>query len=165
MSWSNEKSPWKARRIMHVLSTFALIFALSACAERADDEGFGLDTTGVAEDTAGVFGDPGMTEMERVADTVSVTLTEFEIDMPTNLAAGPTVFEVTNEGTVEHNFEVEGAGLEESFITNLQPGDTRTLRVDLEAGNYRVYCPVEDHDDQGMTTDLMVDSQQPTAQR
>ena len=40
-------------------------------------------------------------------ETVAVSLMEFAIDMPSELPAGPTTFEITNDGTIEHNFEVE----------------------------------------------------------
>jgi len=89
-------------------------------------------------------------------NTVKVELTEFNIDMPASLPAGTTVFEVTNAGTTEHNFEIEGQGLAEVFETNLQPGETRTLQVDLQAGAYEVYCPVGNHREEGMSVELTV---------
>jgi uncharacterized cupredoxin-like copper-binding protein len=61
-----------------------------------------------------------------------------------------------NNGTIEHNLEVEGQGIEEAFDSNLQPGETRTLEVDLQPGTYEVYCPVADHADQGMRVELTV---------
>ena len=90
------------------------------------------------------------------SNTVLVSLTEFEIDMPDSIPAGPTTFEVTNNGTVEHNFEVEGQGVEEELETNLQPGETGTLEVDLQPGTYEIYCPVADHEGQGMSLTLTV---------
>jgi hypothetical protein len=42
------------------------------------------------------------------ARTVQVSLIEYAIEMPTSLPPGPTVFVVTNNGSMEHNFEVEG---------------------------------------------------------
>jgi glucose/arabinose dehydrogenase/uncharacterized cupredoxin-like copper-binding protein len=100
------------------------------------------------------------TETSPVAGTtagvVDVSLTEFSIEMPDTLPAGPTTFRITNDGTVEHNFEIEGQGIEEEFDENLQPGETRELQVDLEAGAYEVYCPVGNHRDQGMSLELAV---------
>jgi biopolymer transport protein ExbD len=89
-------------------------------------------------------------------NTVQVELTEFTIDMPASLPAGTTIFEVTNAGTMEHNFEIVGQGLEEVFETNLQPGETRTLQVDLQPGTYEVYCPVSNHREEGMLVELTV---------
>ncbi len=77
--------------------------------------------------------------------------------MPSSVPAGPVAFVVTNQGTVEHNFEVEGEGIEEEFEENLTPGETKTLTVDLMPGTYEVYCPVGNHEDEGMTTELAVE--------
>lgn len=90
------------------------------------------------------------------SSTVQVELTEYEIRMPNELPAGATTFEVTNVGSTEHNFEVEGQGIEREFEQNLQPGETKTLEVDLQPGTYEVYCPVGNHSEQGMRLELTV---------
>ena len=77
--------------------------------------------------------------------------------MPETLQAGLISFEVTNDGTIEHNFEVEGEGIEEELEENLQPGESGTLEFELPAGEYRVYCPVANHAQQGMELTLMVE--------
>jgi len=90
------------------------------------------------------------------AATVAVALNEFTIEMPAELSAGPTTFEITNAGTVEHNFEIEGQGIEEELPENLAPGESGTLEVDLQPGAYEVYCPVGNHADEGMRLELTV---------
>ncbi|HEY8445634.1 MAG TPA: cupredoxin domain-containing protein [Thermomicrobiales bacterium] len=102
----------------------------------------------------GAAATPGAT----TGNVVEVGLTEFTIDMPTSLPAGRTIFRVTNNGTVEHNFEIEGQGIEEEFEDDLQPGETREMIVDLQPGTYEIYCPVDDHEDEGMRLDLTVTS-------
>jgi hypothetical protein len=91
---------------------------------------------------------------------VEVRLTEFTIQMPPTVPIGRVTFSVTNDGTMEHNFEIEGQGIEERFDTNLKPGELRSLQVDLAAGTYTVYCPVEDHKGRGMQLELKVAQQQ-----
>jgi uncharacterized cupredoxin-like copper-binding protein len=95
--------------------------------------------------------------------TTEVSLTEYEIEMSNPLYAveelisfppGSQTFRVTNNGTTEHNFEVEGQGIEEAFETNLSPGETRTMQLNLGPGTYVVYCPVGNHRDQGMEVQL-----------
>ena len=88
------------------------------------------------------------------ATITEVVLTEYQIEMPTSLSMGSQAFSVTNNGTVEHNFEVEGQGIEEKFETNLSPGESQTLQLDLEPGTYEVYCPLGNHKDQGMEIQL-----------
>jgi uncharacterized cupredoxin-like copper-binding protein len=76
--------------------------------------------------------------------------------MPTSLSAGSQTFRVTNNGTMGHNFEVEGQGIEEKFETDLSAGETQTMQLDLEPGTYEVYCPVGNHREQGMEISLTV---------
>lgn len=92
------------------------------------------------------------------SNTVSVVLAEFAFDMPAELSAGPTTFEVSNAGTFPHNFDIEGEGVDEVFAENLQPGETQVLDLDLAPGTYRIYCPVANHADQGMEMELTVTS-------
>jgi uncharacterized cupredoxin-like copper-binding protein len=89
-------------------------------------------------------------------ETVTVSLKEFTIAMPTELPAGPTTFTITNDGSVEHSFEIEGQGIEEELEPYLQPGASGTLTADLKPGKYEVYCPVDEHADHGMRLELTV---------
>jgi hypothetical protein len=91
---------------------------------------------------------------------LEVRLTEFAIEMLTTAPPGRLTFSVTNDGTTEHNFAVEGQGFEKKFDTNLQPGETRSLQVELPAGTYRVYCPLENHKERGIQLELKVAQQQ-----
>jgi plastocyanin len=100
-----------------------------------------------------------VTAGERLVAVVEVKLTEFAIEMPKTVPPGQMTFSVTNAGTMEHNFEVEGEGIEKKFDTNLKPGETRDLQVDLPVGTYTVYCTVEDHKDRGMRLELKVAQQ------
>lgn len=90
------------------------------------------------------------------ARTVDVSLTEYRIEMPRTVRAGSTVFRVSNDGAEVHNFEVESGDMEEELESDLQPGETATLEVDLSPGTYEVYCPVDDHADRGMRLELRV---------
>ena len=90
------------------------------------------------------------------SNTVDVTLSEYKIEMPATLAAGPTTFKVTNSGSKTHNFKIEGSGLEEKLKSNLKKGESGTVEVNLKPGTYKITCPVWDHDHKGMTLDLTV---------
>ncbi len=158
------------RRMLCSLSWFILcVFcgtALIACSQqpRADTGTVGglygdeatPDAAGVTAAPAEVAPEASPTAVARPGDQVEVSLTEYAIDMPTSLPAGTTTFMVTNNGTVAHNFEIEGQGIEEEFEQNLQPGATATMQVDLQPGSYTVYCPVANHREQGMELALTV---------
>jgi uncharacterized cupredoxin-like copper-binding protein len=90
------------------------------------------------------------------ARRVDVTLTEYKIEMPTSLKPGKTAFVVKNTGKKKHNFEVKGNGTDEKFASNIEPGETKVLHVQLERGTYDVTCPVDLHPMKGMTTKVTV---------
>lgn len=89
-------------------------------------------------------------------NTVNVTLSEYKIDMPTSLPAGPTTFNVTNSGSKKHTFKIEGNGIEEKLKSDLKENESGMLRVDLKPGTYKVVCPVMGHAHKGMALELKV---------
>jgi hypothetical protein len=77
-----------------------------------------------------------------VADTISVTLTEWKVGLSqAKVPAGPVVFAIRNEGKIPHGFEIEGGGIEKS-VPNIPHGGSGTLRATLQGGRYEAYCPV-----------------------
>jgi uncharacterized cupredoxin-like copper-binding protein len=90
------------------------------------------------------------------AHKVEVKLSEHEIDMPKKLENGKTAFVVHNAGKEKHNFEIQGAGIEKKFFADLAPDETKVLHVTLKPGAYKVYCPVKDHEGEGMKLNLTV---------
>jgi cupredoxin-like protein len=97
-----------------------------------------------------------MTLLAAPANSVDVSLSEYKIDMPSTIPAGPTMFKVTNVGDKTHTFKIEGNDLEEKLKDNLKKGESGTLEVDLKPGSYKVTCPVMGHDHKGMALDLTV---------
>ena len=89
--------------------------------------------------------------------TVKVVASEYKFDPATlSVAAGSITFEVTNNGTEEHEFEVFKGETVVDEIEGLVPGLTRTLPVTLEAGEYTYVCKLAGHDLAGMTGTLTV---------
>jgi len=87
---------------------------------------------------------------------VQVTLTEFKLAMdPPTVQAGTVRFVVANKGTVVHSFEIRGGGIDQR-TSNLNPGETETMQVDLAPGTYDVWCPIDGHKDLGMSAQLTV---------
>jgi uncharacterized cupredoxin-like copper-binding protein len=87
--------------------------------------------------------------------TIEVKLSEYKIEMPKTVPARGTTFKVSNTGKEMHNFEIEGNGIEKR-VGKLNPGETKTLLVELKPGTYEVYCPVPGHKSHGMSLDLTV---------
>jgi len=88
--------------------------------------------------------------------TVEVKLTEYAIEMPESLPAGPTTFVISNEGRKTHSFVLEGEATEEKLESSLRPHATANLEVALKPGKYRVYCPIGSHEARGMSMTLLV---------
>jgi uncharacterized cupredoxin-like copper-binding protein len=123
-----------------------LILGLTSCSEPG----------GLGDSSQPLAGETATSPAPAQATTTEVSLTEYQIEMPISLSAGSQAFSVTNNGTMGHNFEVEGQGIEEKFETDLSAGEAQTMRLDLEPGTYEVYCPVGNHRDQGMEISLTV---------
>ncbi|HEV2875077.1 MAG TPA: plastocyanin/azurin family copper-binding protein [Thermoleophilaceae bacterium] len=95
--------------------------------------------------------DDGATRLSLAADPAG----ELAFDK-TSLEAkpGPVVIAFANPSQVPHAVEVEGNGVEEETET-ITEGAAR-LAVDLEAGEYKFYCPVGNHEQAGMAGTLTV---------
>jgi uncharacterized cupredoxin-like copper-binding protein len=98
-------------------------------------------------ETAGVTG-----------NKVTIILQDFTIT-PANIKlpkVGSYTFELHNEGAQVHNLEIEGNGLEKKG-TDVNFGKTSSFTVDFaKAGEYEMYCPVDDHKGLGMTGTITV---------
>ncbi|HEX4562517.1 MAG TPA: cupredoxin domain-containing protein [Gemmatimonadales bacterium] len=92
------------------------------------------------------------------ASTVTVKLSEWKVELSrTAIGPGPVTFIAKNTGTIPHQFEVEGKGLEKE-TAQIAPGDSAVLTLDLKAGDYEVYCPIGEgsHEKLGMKAKLHV---------
>ena len=92
------------------------------------------------------------------AQTVDLTATEYAFD-PSSLsvgAAGKVTFRISNDGQETHALEVEGKGIEEE-TDSIGAGESDTLTIDLQPGEYEFYCPVGGHRAAGMVGTLTVE--------
>ena len=85
---------------------------------------------------------------------IAVTLREFAIEPAMIMASpGKVTLQVTNTGTMTHNFKVTGLG----NTKDLKPGESASLALaDVKAGSYEVLCTVPGHEASGMKATLMV---------
>ena len=101
--------------------------------------------------------DNGTTTTKSSGPAVQVSLVDFAIKPGTvNLdAPGTYTFEVMNDGQTQHALEIDGNGVEEETDT-LGPGESGEVTVELAAGEYELYCPVDGHRANGMEGTLVV---------
>jgi hypothetical protein len=101
-------------------------------------------------------------------EVIEVTLSDHEIEMESSIQAGELTLEVTNEGDSMHGIAIQeaefgdenGDGAAGAFVasTTVRPGETSTINVELEEGEYIVFCPVGEHrEEHDMETELTVE--------
>ena len=112
-----------------------------------------LGLVGCGTEEAGDEGSPSGS-----GKTIEVRLSEFALD-PSQVSIdepGTYTFRAVNQGQTVHALELEGQGIEEE-TEDIQPGETAELTVELtEAGDYELYCPVDDHRGMGMDGSVVV---------
>lgn len=147
---------------MRTISFIALSALLVACSDRVEHQDTATSDPSAVATAAGP--PPAVTTSGSPApasaipsNAVNVRMVDYSFEMPNQIAAGSVTFNVENAGEHKHNFEIEGQGIEKELEEDLEPGQRGTLRVDLQPGRYRVYCPVGDHaEKRGMETTLTV---------
>jgi uncharacterized cupredoxin-like copper-binding protein len=93
---------------------------------------------------------------QKAPATAQVVEKEYSIALPngTSLKAGKQTFDVTNQGTIQHDVAIEGAkGAKTPLI---DPGKSASLSVDLKPGKYKLYCTVPGHEQLGMKAEVTV---------
>lgn len=135
-------------RIMRLIIITALtVLSVAGCGD--DDEGSEVS----APDQATSAPTGGAT----TGTVIDVDERDFTIELSTTeFAPGTYTFVATNNGQTTHALEIEGRGLEEE-TADIAPGDSASLTVRLEAGEYELYCPVGNHKDIGMELDIAVE--------
>jgi plastocyanin len=131
-------------------AVLALGLGLAACGEDDDEESASTGTTTTEEQTTPAPTGP--------ADaTVNLTESEYQIDPADASAkkAGVVEFKVTNNGSITHALEVEGGDVEQR-TDDIAPGESATLKVELQKGVFELYCPIDGHKDKGMEGELSV---------
>jgi uncharacterized cupredoxin-like copper-binding protein len=93
------------------------------------------------------------------AKTIDVSESEFKVSLPAEqtLTPGKVVFNVTNDGKIEHDLAIEGPGMSGTVKTPLlKPGESAKLTVTLGAGTFALYCTVPGHREAGMLAKITV---------
>ena len=91
-------------------------------------------------------------------EKVDVRLSEYKVELPETLHAGPTTFVVHNVGEKTHSFKIEGPGIPPDTLLAkpIPPDSTAELQVTLQPGEYKVFCPIGSHEGKGMVRKLTV---------
>ena len=127
-----------------VLMFFGMLAAVFVLGKESEPEAAGNET---ATQT---------TETGQAVQSVSVSEVDYKIRLPeTTLKAGKYSFEVQNQGKVPHNLVIKGAGVDEA-TSDLAPGVSESLTVELKPGSYEFYCSIPGHKQLGMDQKVTV---------
>jgi plastocyanin len=150
------RRPW--RRSASLLTAVSLV-ALGACGSDEGGEDAGdatpatsqAPTTSEASETSQTPSGETETEAETEAQEVRIAAVDFDYELPTTeFQAGELTIELVNEGGASHNIVVERDGEDVAGTDVIAPGETATLEVTLEPGEYIFYCGVGNHRAMGM---------------
>ena len=132
--------------------TAAIAVPAAGCGGGNDDSSTSADTgaTAAATTTAGASGGAGQ--------TVDMTAVDFKFNTsdPT-VKSGNVTFNLKNDGQQTHSLEIEDVnGQDQELEGDVSPGQSGTLTVNLPAGKYEFYCPVDGHKEMGMEGEITV---------
>ena len=87
---------------------------------------------------------------------VTVSETEYKLALSTDaFTAGPHTFTAVNNGKIVHSLEIDGPGVH-AVTPDIEPGQSASLSVELQAGKYDVFCPIPGHKALGMNKEITV---------
>jgi len=96
--------------------------------------------------------------VEFTSGQIEIAFKEYEM-VPNKIRTKPgaVTFALRNDGRFAHNFHLEGPGVE-AHAEKFSPGRTVRLEVALQEGEYKISCPLSNHDQRGMHGTLIVTS-------
>jgi plastocyanin len=138
------RSGVSGRRLMVGAAAAGLTFAVSACSGAGTGN---APPSGGASATAS-----GPPSSQPASNQVTVQMTDFHFALSQqSFTPGTYTFVAVNSGQAVHAIEVDGPGVSEQRTPgDVQPGQSVSLTVTLQPGNYELYCPVDGHKAKGM---------------
>lgn len=184
----------RVRGVMEAALVFVIAVSLAACTDRpATEDEFATDTTGLAGDTTGMMAQgmqqdtvnveftaseidmpQTLTAGEKVFEVENNGDTEHGFELERQETADRGMDGMDDEGMDDQGMDDPGmddplggqgiAGQNEWSIDSIEAGETETVNANLQEGSYLVYCPIDDHRDQGEEITVTVESSRTTAQ-
>lgn len=139
------------KKVAVAMMALALMGVLGACTKKSES-----GVSGTSATAAGPASPAKSSDIKIVATEYGFAPTEVTV------TAGPTRFQIKNDGKLEHEFEIfkgtELGGHDDLVdeIEDIAPGMTRELKVDLKPGAYAFACMLPGHSEQGQRGILTV---------
>ncbi|WP_104525281.1 cupredoxin domain-containing protein [Blastococcus atacamensis] len=143
----------RPRRIAAAALLSGALAAVSACSGGMD----GTDAAPRSSEASAPATSSGAAGSESAVQTITATEDDFSIAVAEQeLSAGSYEIEVVNDGSATHDLVVERDGEDVAASDILGPGESATVTVDLEAGEYVFYCSIGNHRSMGMELTVQV---------
>jgi uncharacterized cupredoxin-like copper-binding protein len=148
-------------RLAAGLGAGVLVLGLTACGSDSTTSAGSATTTTSSAAGSSASASTAATSSAGASDTAGTTVTAEEGDFfitlsSDTLSAGTYTFTVQNTGKASHSLKIEGPGGVDATSDTVQGGESTTMTVTLQAGDYEVYCPIGNHRAMGMDTTLTV---------
>lgn len=148
----------RSARLVALLAAAVLVFAACDSGDDGDDGAVDAGDTPATEDGTGTGTDTGTDDGAEPSGDADVSVTAVDIDFPTTeftASAGEVAIEYVNEGDIRHTLVIDGVEEWETLVVSSN-GDTASGSVELEAGDYTLFCDVPGHRGAGMEGTLTV---------
>ncbi|CCG04480.1 cupredoxin domain-containing protein [Blastococcus saxobsidens] len=168
MSRSTRSRSGDSRRMPRTAATLVLagtLAAASACggspetetADAAPTSAQSPSSSSPSSSTPSPSSSAAPSAAESAVGTITATEEDFSISVDQeSVPAGSYEIEVVNAGGASHDLVVERDGEDVAATEILSPGDSGTVMVDLEPGEYIFYCSVGAHRAMGMEITIEV---------
>lgn len=160
----------RSARLVAMLAAAVLVFAACGSDDDGDSDAVDAGDTPAAEDGTGT--DTGTDTDEGAeddteddaeddaepADDADVTVIAEDIDFPNKeftASAGEITIGYVNDGSIRHTLVIEDVDAWETLVVSSN-GDAANGTVELEAGEYTLFCDVPGHRGAGMEGTLTV---------
>ncbi|MFD2093939.1 cupredoxin domain-containing protein [Blastococcus deserti] len=129
---------------------------LTACSGGTDAAGTAGADAPASTSTAAPTSEAAPSEAREVV-TLTATEDDYTISLDQDtLTAGTYEIEVVNDGRASHDLVVERDGEDVAASEPLAPGESGTVEVTLEPGEYVFYCSISNHRSMGMKIPVTV---------
>jgi len=92
-----------------------------------------------------------------VGTSVGVTEKEFSITLSqASFSPASYTFTIQNKGSLPHNLNIEGPGVDTKTSPIPSPGQSGKLTATLQKGSYELWCSVPGHKNKGMDLTIKV---------
>lgn len=142
-----------------VLAVAAALLTACGGSSSDGDDAAATTTSASSETTSSSPAGESSASSPSAVETITATEADFSITLDEDSrVAGEYEIEVVNEGNATHDLVVERDGEDVAASDTIGPGESTTLTVTLDEGEYVFYCSIGNHRSMGMEVTVQVGS-------